>query len=87
MHPELKNRAKSESGFKEVSRSIFIDFGGIPGFILEPKSVKNQTKKRSIFHYDFGCDLGRFWIQSGIGSGSPGRNARGCWKLKFSDRV
>jgi len=52
--------AKSESGFEDVSRSIFVDFGAILTSILAPKINKNQTKNQANFGSDLGCDFGRF---------------------------
>ena len=53
-------RAKSESGFEDVSSLIFIDLGGILVSILGPKIDKNRTKNQANFGNDFGCDFGRF---------------------------
>ena len=53
-------RAKSESGFEDVSSLIFIDFGGILVSILGPKIDKNRTTNQANFGNDFGCDFGRF---------------------------
>ena len=75
--------AKSESGFEDVSRSIFIDFGAISGFIVEPKNDKEQSKNQVNFGNDFRLNFGRFCDKMR----APGRNARGCGRLKFSDRV
>ena len=76
-------RAKSESGFEDVSSLNFIDFGGILVSILGPTIDKKQTKNQANFGNYFGRDFGRFCDKMG----RPGRNARGCWRLKFSDRV
>ena len=56
----LKNLAKSDSGFEDVSRSIFVDLGAILTSILAPKINKNRTKNQVNFGSDLGCDFGRF---------------------------
>ena len=45
-------RAKSESGFEDVSRSIFIDVGIILVSILDPKIDKSSAKIRANFGND-----------------------------------
>ena len=63
-------RAKSESEFEDVSRSIFIDFVTILVSILGPKIDKKRSKNQANFGSDFGCDFGRFL---GISASTRGR--------------
>ena len=46
-------RAKSESGFEDVSRLFFNDFGGVLVSILGSKIDKNRTTNRWDFRNDF----------------------------------
>ena len=49
-------RAKSESGFEDVSSLIFIYFGGILVSSLGPKIDKKRTKNQANFGSDFGLE-------------------------------
>ena len=56
VNPGPQIRAKSESGFEDVSRSICMDFGAILVSIWDPKIDKNRTKNQANFGIDFGLE-------------------------------
>ena len=89
VNPELQNRAKSESGFEDVSRSIFIDGGAILGSLLESKNDKKQANNQVNFGNDFRWDFGRFCDKMGPNRGRPsgrGEAAGGLNSLTESDK-
>ena len=75
INPGLQNLAKSDSGFEDVSRSFFIDFGSILISSLDPEIDKNRTTKQADFGNDFGREFRRFYDKMRWNRGGPAEGA------------